>query len=142
MDSVFHKRSTRGSSLCGSPRGVEEVQDASEKHVDLGLGLAVGARELPATTRRDDRHAAQAEGLAPAAQVGLVEGTHPANQREERRDGNFSLALLLQRLKEHLARGPADSAGQVAESVANPDVHRPQEVHLHVVVRRERNRRR
>ena len=74
MDSVFHKRSTRGVSLCGSLRGVEEVQDASEQHVDLGLGLAVGARELPATIRRDDRHAAQAEGLVPAAQVDLAEG--------------------------------------------------------------------
>ena len=71
----------------------------------------------------------------------LDEGTLPADQREERRDGSFSLALLLKRLKEHLARGPAGGAGHVAETVATPDVHRPPEAHLHVVVRRERHQR-
>ena len=86
------------------PGRVEEVYDVAERYVHLGLGVAVGARELPATTRRDDRHAVQAEGLVPAAQVDLNGGTLPANQREKRRDGNFGLALLLKRLKEHLAR--------------------------------------
>ena len=124
------KRSVREVPLCGTRR-VEEVHDVAEQYVDLGLGVAVGACELPAPIRRDDRHAVQAEGLVSAAQVDLDEGALPANEREERRDGALGLALLLQRLKVHLARGPADGAEHLAEAVAIPVVHRPPEDHLH-----------
>ena len=81
------------------PRRVEEVHDVAEQHVDLGLGVAAGARKLPAPIRRDDRQAVQAKGLVPAAQVDLDEGTLPANQHEVRRDGGLGLTFTKKRLR-------------------------------------------
>ena len=80
------------------------------------------------------------KGLVPAAQIDLDEGTLPADELKECHDGEFSVALPFEWLTKHLARGPADGTEHVAKPIAIVYVHWPPEVHIHVVVRRDRYR--